>query len=414
VDSPMTRRSPGEGTVYRQADGKWVAEVQLPNNHLGRRRRRKRIATTRREAERLRRGLLADLEAGRIELDGSVTVTDWCETWLAGAARLTCKERTVAGYKYALDRWVLPHVGRYQLRHLHVGHIGTMQTSLMDAGLSVSTVRVARRVLSSALSHAVMSRHIAHNPVKDIRAPRYPDGERPMLESFTEEQARHLLAVCKDHPDTAVAAFVTIGLILGMRRGEILGLRLEDIDWEEGHLSINQALNQNYLPAAGGGWMTELGTSTPKTRHSHRDLSMPPSVRSVVLRLQATRDGQRQMAGDDWQETGFLFCSKNGKPFWPSNLRKRYQRLLGDAGVPKLSIHALRHTFATVCFLNEIPAEQIQTAAGHSSIRTTKDMYANYLPQLATKAINALSEVLDPDAGRHHLEVVKLDERKGA
>ena len=410
----MTRRSHGEGTVYQRADGKWVAEVQLPNNHLGRRRRRKRIAKTKKEAERMCRSLLADVESGRIELDGSVTVTDWCETWLAGAARLTCKERTVAGYKYALDRWVLPHVGRYQLRQLHVGHIGTMQTSLLDAGLSVGTVRVARRVLSSALSHAVTSRHIAHNPVKDIRAPRYPGGQRPMLEPFTEEQARHLLAVCKDHPDAAAAAFVTIGLILGMRRGEILGLRLEDIDWAAGHLSISQALNQDYLPTADGGWMTELGTSTPKTRHSRRDLSMPPSVRTAVLRLQNTRNDQRQMAGDDWEEAGFLFCSKNGKPFWPSNLTKRYQRLLKAAEVPQLSIHALRHTFATVCFLNEIPAEQVQTAAGHSSIRTTKDMYANYIPQLATKAISALSEVLDPDTDQRHLEVAKFDQRKGA
>ena len=141
---------------------------------------------------------------------------------------------------------------------------------------------------------------------------------------------------------------------------------------------------------------------------------MPPSVRTAVLRLQNTRNAQRQMAGDDWEETGLLFCSKNGKPMWPSNLTKRYQRLLGDAAVPQLSIHALRHTFATICFLNEIPAEQVQTAAGHSSIRTTKDQYANYLPQLATKAITALSEVLDPDAGQHHLEVVKSDERKGA
>jgi integrase len=202
--------------------------------------------------------------------------------------------------------------------------------------------------------------------------------------------------------------------MLGMRRGEILGLRLKDIDWAEGHLSIRQALNQDYLPTGDGGWMTELGTSTPKTRHSRRDLSMPPSVRTAVLRLQNTRNAQRQMAGDDWEETGLLFCSKNGKPMWPSNLTKRYQRLLKDAGVPKLSIHALRHTFATVCFLNEIPAEQVQTAAGHSSIRTTKDMYANYIPQLATKAISALSEVLDPDTDQRHLEVAKFDQRKGA
>ncbi len=408
----MTRRSPREGTVYQRNDSKWVAEVQLPNDHLGRRRRRKRTVKTKKEAEQICRSLLIDVESGRTELDGSITVTDWCETWLAGAARLTCKERTVAGYKYALDRWVLPHVGRYQLRHLHVGHIETMQTSLLDAGLSVNTVRVARRVLSSALSHAVTSRQIPHNPVKDIQAPRYPGGQRPMLEPFTEEQARHLLAVCKDHPDAAVAAFVTIGLMLGMRRGEILGLRLQDIDWAEGCLSTRQALNQNYLPTVDGGWMTELGTSTPKTRHSRRDLSMPASVRTAVLRLQNTRNAQRQMAGDDWEENGLLFCSKNGKPMWPSNLTKRYQRLLGDAAVPQLSIHALRHTFATICFLNEIPAEQVQTAAGHSSIRTTKDMYANYLPQLATKAISALSEVLDPD--QRHLEVVNIDELKEA
>jgi len=410
----VTRRSPGEGTVYQRADGKWVAEVPLPNDHLGRRRRRKRIADTKKQAEQLRRGLLAELEAGRIDVDGSITVTEWCERWLASTARLTCKKRTVAGYKYALDRWVLPHVGRYQLRQLHVGHIETMQTSLLDARLSVGTVKVARRTLSSALSHAVTSRHIPHNPVKDIRAPRYPDGQRPMLEPFTEEQARHLLTVCKDHPDATVAAFVTIGLMLGMRRGEILGLRVEDIDWVEGHLSISQALNQDYLPTVDGGWVTELGTSTPKTRHSRRELSMPPSVRSALLRLQNTRNAQRQMAGANWEETGFLFCSKNGKPMWPSNLTKRYQRLLKDAGVPKLSIHALRHTFATICFLNEVPAEQVQTAAGHSSIRTTKDMYANYLPQLATKAIDALSEVLDPDTDQRHLEVVKIDERKGA
>ena len=410
----MTRRSPGEVTVYQRNDGKWVAEVSLPKHHLGRRRRRKRIATTRREAERLRRGLLADVEAGRIDVDDSITVTDWCETWLAGAARLTCKERTVAGYKYALNRWVLPHVGRYQLRQLHVGHVEKMQTSLMDAGLSAGTVRVARRVLSSALSHAVTSRHIAHNPVKDTRAPRYPDGQRPILEPFTEEQARHLLAVCATHPDVMAAAFTTIGVLLGMRRGEILGLRVDNVDLPAGTLSIRRGLNQDYLPAVDGGWITQLGVSTPKTRHSRRTLHFPPAVRDAVGRLVTDRDQRRRAAGDKWEETGFLFCSRHGKPMWPSNLTKRYKRLLEDADVPRLSIHALRHTFATICFLNEVPAEQIQTAAGHSSLRTTKDQYANYLPDLATKAIDALSQVLDPDADYRHLRLVEPEEQQGA
>jgi len=410
----MTRRSPGEGTVYQRKDGKWVAEVPLPNNHLGRRRRRKRIAATRREAERLRRGLLADIEAGRIDIDGSVTVTDWCETWLAGAARLTCKERTVAGYQYALNRWVLPHVGRYQLRHLHVGHVEKMQTSLMDNGLSAGTVRVARRVLSSALSHAVTSRHIAHNPVKDTRAPRYPDGQRPMLEPFTEEQARQLLAVCTTHPDVMAAAFTTIGVLLGMRRGEILGLRVDNVDLHAGTLSIRQGLNQDYLSTVDNGWITQLGTSTPKTRHSRRTLHLPPTVLDAVGRLVADRDQRQRTAGVKWEETGFLFCSRHGKPMWPSNLTKRYKRLLEDAGLPPLSIHALRHTFATLCFLNEVPAEHIQTATGHSSLRTTKDQYANYVPQLATKAIDALSQILAPNADHRHLRLVEPREQQGA
>ena len=403
----MTRRSPGEGTVYQRVDGKWVTEVPLPKNHLGRRRRRKRIADTKKEAEQICRSLLADVESGRTELDGSITVTDWCKTWLAGAARLTCKERTVAGYKYALDRWVLPHVGRYQLRQLHVGHIETMQTSLLDAGLSVNTVRVARRVLSSALSHAVTSRHIAHNPVKNTRAPRYPEGQRPMLEPFTEEQARQLLAVCATHPDVMAAAFTTIGALLGMRRGEILGLQVDNLDMPAGTLSIRWGLNQDYLPTVDGGWITQLGMSTPKTRHSRRTLHLPPAVRDTVGRLVVDRDQRRRAAGDKWEETGFLFCSRHGKPMWPSATTKRYKRLLNDAGVPPLSIHALRHTFATVCFLNEIPGEHIQTATGHSSLRTTKDQYANYVPQLATKAIDALSQILAPNADHRHLRLVE-------
>jgi integrase len=410
----MTRRSPREGTVYQRNDGKWVAEVQLPNDHLGRRRRRKRTVKTKKEAEQICRSLLTDVESGRTELDGSITVTDWCETWLAGAARLTCKERTVAGYKYALDRWVLPHVGHYQLRHLHVGHIETMQTSLLDAGLSVNTVRVARRVLSSALSHAVTSRHIAHNPIKDIRAPRYPDGQRPMLEPFTEEQARQLLAVCTTHPDTMAAAFTTIGALLGMRRGEILGLQLDNVDLHAGTLSIRQGLNQDYLPTVDNGWITQLGTSTPKTRHSRRTLHLPPTVLDAVERLVADRDQRQRAAGVKWEETGFLFCSRHGKPMWPSNLTKRYKWLLGDADVPRLSIHALRHTFATLCFLNEVPAEHIQTAAGHSSLRTTKDQYANYVPQLATKAIDALSQILTPNTDQRHLRLVKPRKQQGA
>ena len=125
----MNRRSPGEGTVYQRADSKWVVEVPLPKDHLGRRRRRKRIAATRREAERLRRSLLADLEAGRVEVDSSITISQWCQRWLETGATLTAKNRTIDGYRYVLNRWVLPHVGHHQLRSLRADQIEAMLAS---------------------------------------------------------------------------------------------------------------------------------------------------------------------------------------------------------------------------------------------------------------------------------------------
>ena len=133
----MTRRSPGEGTVYQRKDGKWVTEVQLPNDHLGRRHRRKRTANTKKQAEQLCRGLLTDLEAGRIELDASVTVAEWCQHWLRIKPTLGPKARTVYHYRYVLDQWVLPHVGRYQLRELNVAHVEAI-TGLIPPALAAS------------------------------------------------------------------------------------------------------------------------------------------------------------------------------------------------------------------------------------------------------------------------------------
>ena len=410
----MTRRSPGEGTVYQRKDGKWVAEVQLPNDHLGRRHRRKRTANTKKQAEQLRRGLLADLEAGRIELDASVTVAEWCQHWLRIKPTLGPKARTVYHYRYVLDQWVLPHVGRYQLRELQVAHVEAMLTSLLDSGLSVSTAQQARRVLSSAMGHAARSRRISHNPVRDTISPRHEGGQKPPPESLTEPQAKQLLNVCASHPDVIAAVFTTLAVMLGMRRGEILGLRLGDIDWVAGNLSIRQTLNQDYVPTVDGGWVTQLGVSTPKTRHSRRTLRMPPRVCDALRRLVADRDQRQRSAGDKWEETGFLFCSRYGKPMWPPSLAKRFKRLLEDAELPPVAPHSLRHTFAIVCLLNEVPAEHVQEAAGHSSIRTTKDMYANYLPQLATKAIDALSQILAPNADHRYLRLVEPREQQGA
>jgi integrase len=106
----------------------------------------------------------------------------------------------------------------------------------------------------------------------------------------------------------------------------------------------------------------------------------------------------------------FLFCQPGGGGIWPSNLRRRFKRLLVDADLPDIKIHELRHTFAVLCLAGRVPLEAVSEALGHSRIETTKNIYAPHVPQLGHRAVNDLGRILETDSERRRLKAVPLPE----
>ena len=399
----MSRRSPGEGTVYQRSDGKWVATISGGKTVDGRRKRIKRVRDTKREAERVRRDLLARREAGITNSHKRHSVMSLYQHWIAHHLPATLKPKTIGSYSQAMNYYVLPHIGTVYLEDLTATHIEDLQNLLLNKGYSVNTVRGARRTLCSALTYAVKRRFIAYNPVKQTSAPAFIDG-RPEPEVLTLDQTHQLLETCRDYPDVVIAAATTLGITLGMRRGEIFGLRLSDID--DQRLHIRQTLSEVSTPAADHEWLYSTQISTPKTRHSRRSLHLPSLPHDAIRRTIADRTRRRHEAKDPWEPSDLLFVSAVGTAVGQSSIRLRYKKLLATAGVPSITFHELRHSFAVLGLLNDIPIEQIQEAVGHSSIQTTKDIYANHLPDLAVKAVTALNDILDPQPEGRQLKIV--------
>ena len=408
----VTRRSSGDGSIYQRNDGRWMGAVSLGLDHNGRRLRRTVSAKTKSEVSRRLRKLQSRLEANTVAVDEDITVAKWCRVWLDTTVINTTKASTQSQYRYVLERWVLPHVGQHRLTALAPEHVGLMVARLSESGLSVSTVRQARRVLSSALAHAQRSRRIPYNLVSVIPAPRYDSGPRPQTRptptTLSEDEAKHLLVVCETHPDVPVAGFATIGLMMGLRRGEILGLYVTDIDGD--WLSVERSLGEKRTPTVDGGWITELAVWSPKTSGSRRILPLSPQVADAIQRLLTFRNRLESASEDPWVGEPFLFCQPGGGGIWPSNLRRRFKRLLVDADLPDIKIHELRHTFAVLCLAGRVPLEAVSEALGHSRIETTKNIYAPHVPQLGHRAVNDLGRILETDPERRRLKAVPLPE----
>jgi len=388
------RRSDGEGTVFQRSDGTWVASISLGKDHNGKRRRRSRNARTKKEAVRLLSELRAADAEGPELVEQNVTVAEWCRSWCDTVATTTAKASTVADYRYSLDRWVLPHLGAYRLRDLTPQHCAEMQQALIDAGLSPNTVRHARRPLSAALVHAERTSVIRSNPLRTIRQPPADRSRSDKPRSLDREQALELLQAAAN-ADPNLYGCVTLALLRGVRRGEALGLQWSDIDFDNKVIHIRRNLPEERVRTRDGGYAVRLKPGPPKTAKSRRDLSLGRAIEDVLGQVGRFQEERRRAAGPDWADSGYVFTTATGLPMYPSNIYHRYKKMLAGTGLPSISFHDLRRTWAMLSLEAGVPVEQAQEALGHESIETTKNIYASSVPALADRAFATFDDYIE-------------------
>jgi integrase len=350
----------------------------------GRERRRWHAAgKDRTAAERLAVVLAA--EANMSERSAGLSLARYLlETWLP-AKQLNLRPSTWNGYRNLITLHVVPHIGRLPLRRLRSHHLETLYAELLTngrrdgkGGLDPKTVLEVHVIVHKALRDACRRGLVVRNVAAEAEAPkrRRPTDE---LRAWTAQQLHAFLDTART--ERLFPAF-WLAANTGMRRGELLGLRWGDIDLAGGHLSINRALiSVGY----------QLHESCGKTRNSRRWVDLDDVTVAVLHRWRDTLADElgRAPCDDD-----YVFCGSDGHPVHPDRFTQIFARLVTAAPVPRLRLHDLRHTHATLLLKAGVPIKVVSERLGHATPGFTMATYQHVLPGMQAEAARTFASVL--------------------
>lgn len=255
---------------------------------------------------------------------------------------------------------------------------------LRSETLSSNTVRGYHRVISSILAKAVKWGYIPYNPAVNAELPKMEPREAVFLD---ESDARRLLTLLQTEPVKWRVA-ITFDLLSGLRRGELLGLRWRDVDFETETITIVQTYS--YASTVG------LYVDTPKNKSSIRPLKLSRSAFVVLWEYKAWQDEQREACGDYWQDRDDrVFTGDDGTPIHPDALSKWFHDFVKRSGLPPIHVHSLRHTYASLMIADGTPLVVVSRRLGHAQVSTTANIYAHMIASADEKAAQVAEKFAD-------------------
>jgi len=377
----MTRRGNAEGSIYHRADGRWEARASLGCAD-GRRQRRAFYGRTRQEVARKLQAAQRALADG-LPLPGERRmVGDFLEVWLKDSVALKVRPRTLQRYQEIVRLHLVPALGRVRLAKLTPAHVERMMNEALAAGQSPQSAAHHRAVLRTALNVAMRWGLVGRNVASLASPPRVPEREvRPL----SRADARALLEAVKGD---RLKALFTVALAVGLRQGEALGLRWQDVDLDGAALSVQRSLQR-----VGGQWLF----LEPKTPRSRRTVPLPAPVVAALREHRARQLQERLRLGPAWEgETwgDLVFADEAGGPLSGFHVRRRFYMLLAMAGLPPMRYHDLRHGAASLMAAQGVPMRTAMEMLGHSQISTTANIYAHVAPELTRDAADRMEAAL--------------------
>lgn len=402
-----SRRANGQGSVYQRKDGVWTgaAYVLQPDGTF---KRRTVYGKTEDEANRKLIQMQARSDQGIPAEATGWTLERFLTYWLEHVVRPGRKPKTAQGYEVVARIHLIPGLGRKRLNRLSASDVRMFVKRLQHTCLcclhgqdarrpvgqqrccarghccqavpSTRLVQQVHAVLRNALQAAVREELIQRNVAKlvQISGPTYE-----VKRGLTIDQARKLLVAAR--LDRSLYALYVLALYLGLRRGELLGLRWEDVDLDAGSLEVRRTLQR-----VGG----ELHAVTPKTRTSRRTV---PLIGLCIEALADHREHQKEearQAGKNWRQTGYVFTTVIGTPLEPDNLRRSWYPLRDAVGLPGTRFHDLRHSCVTLLLDLGVPPHIVRDIVGHADIGVTMTIYAHASLEEKRAALKRLDDRL--------------------
>ncbi|GGJ60821.1 tyrosine-type recombinase/integrase [Streptomyces brasiliensis] len=396
-------RANGEGTIYQRKDGRWEAAGYVLAAD-GTSKRVRVYGTTRRQAADKLAEKIADSNRGLPVATAESTLGDYLTYWLNGVAVHRLRENTHTRYAACVRLHLIPGLGTKKVARLTAKDVRTFLDRLRTACqccaqgldterkqccavgeccqklLSPSTVTYVHSVLKSALEHAVREDELPRNIARNVKAAT-PRTRR--FRPLTAVEARKFLNAARADRLHALYEFA---LRTGLRKGELLGLRWEDLDLNAGTATIRHSLQRTRT-----GGLTHLPT---KTRASERRIALPTECIRSLKEHKQHQDTERETAGSAWQYSGLVFTTPTGRPLDPANLTRRFRSFLDRAGLRRIRFHDLRHSTATLLLEQGVDLVVIKELLGHAHIGVTAGVYAHVRLRLQRQAIDTLSGAL--------------------
>jgi integrase len=374
-------RGHNKGSVFQRNDGRWAVTLSLGNG-----KRKTWYASTQKEAKELRKKLLYELQQGSLVITPKQTVGQFLTTWLEGY-KYSVKPRTYEKYEGMLRVHLLPGIGNYQLGKLAPYHLERFYTQKIEGGLAASTVIGLHKMLHLALDKAVRWGMLPYNVCDRVTPPR---AKRYESHPLTPEQIQRFLDAAEGH---RLEALFVLALATGLRRGELLALKWQDIDFEEGKLQVRRIWTR--MPAALNNGKGGYVEAEPKTESGRRSVIIAPFALEKLRQHRSRQLEAKLKAGPAWKENDLVFCSSVGGHLHTGrDVFTQLKRLLDLADLPDIRFHDLRHSTATLLLKKKVHPKVVQEILGHAQIGITMNLYSHVLPGIQEEAINELNAVL--------------------
>ncbi len=359
--SKKPRRPKGTGSIYERG-GVVIGQYEIQTTSGKIKRRYIRGADRKEVATKLARAI-ADRDCGLVYDAENMTVAEYLDRWL-DAIRGTLRERTWQRHEEISRIHLKPNIGKVKLDRLSALKVQSLYRLKLDSGLSARTVQIIHTTLHKALKQAVRWSLVPHNVVEAVSP---PASSKKEILPLTEEQVNALLQAATGE---GLEALYVLAVTTGLRKGELLGLKWQDIDLDTATLRVRRTVFNGVV-------------SAPKTARGNRSVRM---TRKAVHTLK-----------DHPMTSEWVFSSRVGTPISCQNLTNRsWKPLLKKAGLPQSTrFHDLRHTCATLLLTKGVHPKIVQEMLGHSSITITLDLYSHVLPDMQEKAVSAMEDILD-------------------
>jgi integrase len=374
------------GHVRKQGSA-WYVVVDLPRDPQTGKRKQKWHSgfRTKREADKALTDILSRLDQGTYVEPTKQTLADFLDEWLAQAKR-TIRPSTHATYETLVRVHVKPKLGSLPLQVVTPGRLNAFYGELLAGGrrdgkgLSPATVRYVHAVIRKALSDAVRWNLLTRN-VADAADP--PRVSRSPIRTWTGKELFRFLKHVES--DRYYAAFV-LAATTGMRRGEVLGLRWQDVDLDAGRVSIVRSLT------VVGGY--EMHISEPKTDRGRRMIALDAHTVSALKEHRERQMLERALQGDAYEDGDLLFAREDGTPLHPDTFSEMFWRHAKAAKLPRIRFHDLRHTHATLALAAGVHPKVVSERLGHASVTITLDTYSHAIPAMQETAATLVASLV--------------------